>query len=248
MNPIPPKKFYNAVWDQWSDMVIYSPAPRIRRDVLISKILRLKPSSVCDVGCGNGEGLGIIQQKMPDIPLTGLDISQGVIQQNRLRFKGITFENVDINLENINQRFDMVTCMEVVEHCEDYKAVLKRLASMTEKWLFISVPCGPLFPIDRRVGHVRHFHPHQITDVLKQEGFHIAECRQWGFPFFNMYKHIINWSAEKTCQNFLSERKYTFGQKIFCQSLYLAFKLCLPCWGYQMFVLAARSVNKKGTL
>ena len=110
------KVFYNTIWDQWDDMVKYSPAPRIRRDVLISKLLRLNPSSLCDVGCGNGELLGIIQQKMPDIQLTGLDISEGVIKKNRLRFTDITFENVDINHENFNRPFDMVACMEVVEH------------------------------------------------------------------------------------------------------------------------------------
>lgn len=235
-----PRAFYNAAWDKWDNMARYSPAPRIRRDKLISWISKIEPGSLLDVGCGNGEFLVELNQLMPSIKLTGVDISKNVIEANRARFKNMTFNEVDINSDKLNTHFDMVVCMEVLEHCSDYQSTIGRLAGMAEKWLLITVPCGPLFSIDCRVGHVRHFKSEEIVGALAKAGFRVVKLQQWGFPVFNIYKHVINIWPDEMCESFLSEQKYCFNKKILSYITYAAFKLCLPCWGYQMFVMSTR--------
>jgi SAM-dependent methyltransferase len=232
--------FYDSAWEQWNDMIMYSPAPRIRREKLICWLSEIAPKSLLDVGCGNGEFLSEIHRSVPTMELTGADISPAVIESNRARYPDMTFYELDLNRERLQRRFDAVVCMEVLEHCRDYQADIERLAAMTEKWLLITVPCGPLFEIDRRVGHIKHFKPEEMKNALANGGLHVIKIQEWGFPFFNLYKHIINLWPDKICDSFLSEKKYDFKQKMLASATYAAFHFCLPKWGYQMFVMAGR--------
>ena len=232
--------FYDAAWDKWDNMIRYSPAPRIRRDKLISWISKIAPKSLLDVGCGNGEFLLQVHKVIPKIQLTGADVAVELVSSNRLRMPEFIFENLNINKDILPERYDAVVCMEVIEHCADYQEVIARLARMTNQWLLLTVPCGPLFEIDRRVGHMKHFKPKDIEEALANVGLHVIKLQQWGLPFFNIYKHVINVWPDKMCESFLSEQKYGLKQKMLSYATYMAFKLCLPKWGYQMFVMAGR--------
>lgn len=75
---------------------------------------------------------------------------------------GFRFDILNINKDILRERYDAVVCMEVIEHCTDYQEVIGRLVKMTNQWLLITVPCGPLFEIDRRVGHVKLFSTEEI--------------------------------------------------------------------------------------
>lgn len=232
--------FYDCAWQEWRGMVKYSPAPRIRRKKIVSWLSSISPGSILDVGCGNGELLMDVRHLMPDAKLAGADISDAVIESNRINFPDIGFSKIDLNKETLPARFDAVICMEVIEHCDDYRAAIKRLAAMTGKWLLITVPCGPVFEIDRRVGHKRHFKPKEMAEALRNEGLRVIRAEEWGFPFFNLYKRMINLRPDKMRESFLSEQRYGFRQKILASSTYAAFNICLPKWGFQLFVMAGR--------
>lgn len=232
--------FYDAHWKEWNDMILYSPAPRFRREKVLSWLKQLAANSLLDVGCGNGSFLQDVSRVMPGATLTGADISAAIIDLNRINTPDIGFYKLDIDAESLPNKFDAVVCMEVIEHCNDHRAAIKRLAAMTGKWLLITVPCGPLFEIDRRVGHTKHFKAEEIVKALNDEGLWVIKQQQWGFPFFNLYKHAINIWPDRMCESFLSKNKYTMRQKMMTSVTYAAFKLCLPKWGYQLFVMAGR--------
>lgn len=232
-------QFYDDAWGEWNDMIVYSPAPRIRRDKVIAWLRKISFESLIDVGCGNGEFLRGVNKLIPGRRLAGADISQAVIEQNRIRMPDMEFFTLDLDNESLPKKFDVVVCMEVVEHCTDYRQAIKRLAEITEQRLFITVPCGPLFEIDRRVGHARHFMAAEIKTALREAGFRDIKLQQWGFPFFNLYKHLINMSPDKMSESFLSSR-YDRKQKVLAFAVYLSFKTCLPKWGYQLFAQASR--------
>lgn len=235
------QQFYDTAWKKWQDMIRYSPAPRLRRTRIISQIQAVaKSGSLLDVGCGNGEFLLQAGKELPGFKLAGADVSPAVIEANRKALPDISFSVLDLNCEQLDVRYDIVTCMEVVEHCSDYRAAIARLAAMTEGSLFITVPCGPLFEIDRRVGHTRHFSPAEIKAALEESGLTVTRLEQWGFPFFNLYKHLININPDKTCNAFLSDRKYSFVQKALAALVYVSFKFCMPIFGYQLFAAAKR--------
>lgn len=233
--------FYNAAWDKWNDMIRFSPAPRLRRTRLLSWI---RESAGCqtllDVGCGNGEFLLQARKELPALRLAGADVSPAVIRANRASLPDLEFSTLDLNRERLEKRYDIVTCMEVIEHCDDYRDAVTQLAQMTGSWLYITVPCGPLFEIDRRVGHQRHFAPAQMAQALEAAGLEVVRLEAWGFPFFNLYKHLINLSPDRACDAFLSGQAYTPIQKVVATLVYCSFKLCLPFGGYQLFAAARR--------
>lgn len=232
--------FYDAAWKKWNAMIRYSPAPRVRREKMINWLANISPKSLLDVGCGNGEFLMEIHRLMPAAKLAGADVSQAIIEANRSNIPFVDFYKIDIDRETLPENFDAVVCMEVIEHCHDYRAAIKMLSAMAEKWLLLTVPCGPVFEIDRRVGHEKHFKSQEIMDALTKEGFRAVKIINWGFPFFNLYKHMINLWPDKMCESFLSEREYSFMQKVLASITYASFKLSVPKWGYQMFVMACR--------
>ncbi len=234
--------FYNAAWEKWNDMIRYSPAPRLRRTRLLSWI---KKKSGCktllDVGCGNGEFLLQARKELHGLAFSGADVSSAVIEANRASLPEITFTTLDLNRENLDRMHDVVTCMEVIEHCNDYREAISRLAAMTNNWLYLTVPCGPLFEIDHRVGHLRHFSPAEIHEALTSAGLTVTRLEAWGFPFFNIYKYLINMNPDKSCNAFLSNKAYSFSQKLLATLVYFSFKLCIPSRGFQLFAEAKRS-------
>ncbi|MEO5357536.1 MAG: class I SAM-dependent methyltransferase [Nitrospirae bacterium YQR-1] len=232
--------FYDELWKGWNDMHYYSPAPRMRRNKIISMLKKKSIKSLLDVGCGNGEFLKDVRDLIGDVALAGADISPYVIESNRKRFKDMEFYRLNLNDETLPQKFDVVTCMEVVEHCSDYKDSIRRLSEMTAGELIITVPCGPVFEIDRRVGHTVHFSAKMIQDAIEKAGLRVRNIQCWGFPFFNMYKHAINISPNKMTESFMSEKPYTWKQRILADTVYSIFKVCLPWGGYQLFAEAQR--------
>lgn len=242
-------EFYDASWDRWQDMIRYSPAPRLRREKALGWLREHRPGTVLDVGCGNGELLSEVQRVLPGARLTGADISPAVVAANAARFPGMAFTvmNLDEDTAAPMERHDAVVCMEVVEHCLDPEAALGRLAALTGRVLVLSVPCGPLFALDRQVGHTRHFAPADIVPVLERAGLRVELAQRWGFPFFNLYKHAINLRPQAMAEAFLSDKPYSAGQKLLASAALAAFRLCLPWWGYQLFVVARRETSGKAS-
>ena len=230
--------FYDAQWKEWNDMIQYSPAPRFRRTKIISWLKKLPVGSLLDVGCGNGEFLLQVHKVIPKIQLTGADVAVELVTSNRLRMPEFRFNILNINEGILPERYDAVVCMEVIEHCADYQEVINRLAKMTNQWLLLTVPCGPLFEIDRRVGHVKHFNTEEIRQALSRAGMRVIKLQRWGFPVFNLYKHVINLAPDMMCQSFLSSKTYSRRQKALASVLYAAFRLSMPWQGYQLFALA----------
>lgn len=230
--------FYDAKWQEWNDMIYFSPAPRLRRKKILSWLKEIPVRTALDVGCGNGEFLECVRRVRPDIRLAGGDISTTVIEKNRSRMPSVDFHVLDLNTEMLPLQFEAVICMEVIEHCVDYRAAIGKLARMTEKWLFITVPCGPLFEIDRRVGHTKHFTAAEIASALSASAMKVIKLQCWGFPFFNLYKHAINLFPDRMCDAFLSDRRYGAREKFVAWLTYAAFRTSLPFWGYQMFIMA----------
>jgi len=234
------QNFYDNMWEECNDMIYYSPAPRIRRQKIISWTKNLAIDSLLDVGCGNGEFLLQVHKARPDLRLAGADLSQAIIKKNSIKLPMMDFFTLDLDSETISRKFDGVVCMEVIEHCADYRDAIKRLAEMTNKWLFITVPAGPIYEIDRRVGHTKHFTAGEISSAIEQAGLKMLKLQMWGFPFFNLYKRAINVNPDAMCESFLSSKGYGAKEKIIASATYAAFKLSLPWLGNQVFAVASR--------
>jgi len=96
---------------------------------------------IIEIGCGAGDILGKIKKGS----LTGLDISQYIIDRAKKRFKKISF--IVGNAQNLPQevkkrQFDKIICSEVLEHVEEPERVLKEIKKISRKEsiVVISIP------------------------------------------------------------------------------------------------------------
>lgn len=104
-----------------------------------------RPRLALDAGCGEGFALRAV---LGDLPATvvGLDGSLGAVQVAEQLNPEHSFAAGDLyRLPFPARRFDMVVCMEVLEHLDDPRAGLRELARVSAGWLLLSVPHEPLF-------------------------------------------------------------------------------------------------------
>jgi len=228
---------YELGWDVWGDMIRYSPAPFHRRRVIVDIARGLDFENVLDVGCGNGETLAAFAQEFT-AELAGVDLSEAVINANRERFPSATFERLDLERGSLGQKFDLVVCSEVLEHCDDQAAAAANLRAMTSGHLIASVPAGPVFPIDRAMGHHAHFTRKSLHGLLESAGFDVRFTRRWGFPFHSLYKTVINLSPEQTMHSFAGG-SYGPAQRFTGNLLRYLFYLNARGAGWQLFALAS---------
>jgi 2-polyprenyl-3-methyl-5-hydroxy-6-metoxy-1,4-benzoquinol methylase len=85
-----------------------------------------KDASVLDVGCGRGDFLRFIRGIRPDLRLSGIDLS------GTARGEGIRFIPGDILSTEIDERFDAVVSLAVIEHISDVKGFVRRLSRLTK--------------------------------------------------------------------------------------------------------------------
>jgi SAM-dependent methyltransferase len=230
---------YDRGWTEWGDMIRHSPAPFHRRRLILELAQGLSFKSVLDIGCGNGEVLGAFAQRYPGAELVGADLSAAVIAENQRRWPSARFHQLDLGERALTERCDLVVCTEVVEHVFDWKQGLRHLRQMCTGHLIVTVPAGKLFPIDRMMGHHRHFQREEFTEGVRQAGFAVERAWQWGFPFHTLYKSLINLSPERSMKSF-GASAYGASQKLIASVVGASFYLNLrnSPLGRQLVVLA----------
>lgn len=86
-----------------------------RLALLLANVQRLNPDSVLDVGCGAGNALGDLRQRLPHAQLSGIDISFGMLQQARSHEVPLS-QSVVEKLPLAAQSFDLVYAMGVIDY------------------------------------------------------------------------------------------------------------------------------------
>jgi len=114
---------------------------------LIEIIGPLSPTTVLDAGCGEGETLRRLISSLPKkIDAIDVDpecIHRAVIGMPNIRFSVQTIYDLHFEPDS----FDLVLCLEVLEHLQFPEKAVIELARVCRKDLIISVPHEPLFRI-----------------------------------------------------------------------------------------------------
>lgn len=225
----------------WDDAHRYSPAPRHRRRLITEWIRRLRFADCLDAGCAQPYLLEMMRRRQ--IAVHGCDISDEVIRQNRAHFPYARFEQMDLvrQVWPGGRRFDLVVCSEVLEHVESWEAALANLTKMCRRHLLITVPGGKIRPIDRHIGHLRHFSGTELSRALQAQGLKVIRLRRWGWPMHSIYKRAINDVMPGKVYRSFGEKRYGFAKKLFSQIISIAFYVndFFP-WGTQLLILARR--------
>jgi SAM-dependent methyltransferase len=146
---------------------------------------KIVPKTICEVGCGAGEVLKQLQQRLKtDCDLLGCDISPQAIELCRSRAN----EKLRFLLGNIpggsDSFFDLILVLDVIEHLEDYFSFLRNIKDRAAYKVFqipldLSVQnvvrAKPLLRDRQRYGHIHYFNKETALQLLSDVGYEIID-------------------------------------------------------------------------
>jgi SAM-dependent methyltransferase len=157
---------------------------------------QLAVRKVVDVGCGAGEVLRQVHQRLPGAKeCVGYEISPQAYQMTSERAApGLRFELGDF-LESDESDVDLLLLIDVIEHVEDYLGFLRRLRGRARHTI-LHVPLDlsiewllrvtPLVNARRTMGHIHYFTKEITFEALRDTGYEVVDSfyTRWGIELF----------------------------------------------------------------
>ncbi|MBC8002137.1 MAG: class I SAM-dependent methyltransferase [Opitutaceae bacterium] len=143
---------------------------------LIQHRLRIPPgAAVLDIGCGTGAILQALSQRYN---ATGLDQSPLAIELcHQQRIANALLGDFEV-LPDRNQRFDLITLLDVIEHLDDDLTLLKASRERLTPGgsVLVTVPAWPSLwsKHDDLNHHRRRYRRGPLRDVLQRAGFEVT--------------------------------------------------------------------------
>lgn len=116
---------------------------------ILSEIKFLRPKIVLDAGCGEAFVLKSLLDSGRNLEsLTGIDISKKAINMAKKMVPQARFGVMDIrNIESDDNHFDLVLCLETIEHIKNPEKALREIVRVSNKYILLSVPWEPFFSL-----------------------------------------------------------------------------------------------------
>ena len=152
--------------------------PAGRSEVLISKLMQSTNFPVegrlLDIGCGNGGFLRSFSSQVPGWKLMGSEFGD----KNRTVVESIPgVERFHVGpLEDVQDRFDLISLVHVLEHISDPCTLLGQVKKMLTPGgrLILQLPYYVENPLELLVAdHATHFSVHSLRQLLARAGWHI---------------------------------------------------------------------------
>lgn len=129
-------------------------------------------SAILDVGCGEGFTIERLLSLDGHLPIQGLDYDMPAVLEAKEKHPEILFQVGDIGrLPFGADSFELVLCLEVLEHLPDPLAAVAELRRVSARHCLVSVPNEPFF---------------MLANFLRGKN-----VRVWG----NDPEHLHNWTA-----------------------------------------------------
>lgn len=222
------QQIYDENWQVWLDMKVHGPASRWLRSLIRDQISGLpdpqRIRSVLDVGCGEGTITHCLAKWLPETTVVGIDFSKSGIELAQRRYTRPNLRFIhDESSEQLQQRFDLVSAFEVLEHVEPWQDLLGRMAECANQHLLLSFPTGRMRPFEKAVGHFRNFKPGEVEEFLAGKGFEATRTFYAGFPFYSpIYRELCN--ITDAASNSFTTGSYGPRQKLVAQVFYSMFR------------------------
>lgn len=167
------------------------------------KLPKIKPGSLLDVGCSNGEYMEYAQKQGWNVE--GVEFSKFAAEIAQK--KGFHIYHGDLEEINFQKKYDVVTAWMVIEHLHEPNKTLKKIRNLLNQdgYLLISIP--DTSSISRKIfgkysydlqlpTHLFHFNIKSINIIAENNGWNIEK---------------ITW--QKNCQTLLKSLKNLVDEK-----------------------------------
>lgn len=158
----------------------------------IVKKFEITGKTILDVGCGTGSLDFYLAKRANSV--TGIDISKNAIVACKRDAKTLgvskktAFYVRDISKRLMKRKFDVVICLEVIEHIKNDKKLINNISKSLKKngLLILSTPShnAPLYKMgflkgfESRVGHLRRYNMKSIASEIKKTGLTIVHKKK----------------------------------------------------------------------
>jgi 2-polyprenyl-3-methyl-5-hydroxy-6-metoxy-1,4-benzoquinol methylase len=157
---------------------------------------RAGPSSLLDVGCGEGVLVQRWARRLGGARIVGIDLEEESIQAGWAQHPAPNLEYRAMEAENLPfaaDEFDVASAIELLEHVPEPEHTLAEMARCAGRYLLVSVPREPLWRIlnvargaywselGNTPGHVNHWSKRSFVHLLSGHG-DIVEVRS-PFPW-----------------------------------------------------------------
>jgi hypothetical protein len=139
-------------------------------------------TTVCEVGCGAGEILKQLSVTYPKTMFSGYEVSPHAFKLCAQR-EGEKVKYFMSNLLESDDKFDVLLCIDVFEHVEDYMGFLKQLKAKSTFQIFhipiditvSSVLRNTMMYERHKVGHLHYFTLETALASLRDCGYDIVD-------------------------------------------------------------------------
>jgi 2-polyprenyl-3-methyl-5-hydroxy-6-metoxy-1,4-benzoquinol methylase len=138
-------------------------------EYVLEQVRRLNPTSVADIGTGDGRLVRELSIMLPETRIAGLDYSERAIQLARALNPTLDFRCIDITKDSLDETFHVLTLIEVFEHipldfADAFVAAIHSLAHK-DGYLLVTVPHENI-PVS--VKHFRHFSAEKLLSCFEK--------------------------------------------------------------------------------
>jgi len=176
-------------------------------DMLKKNISTKKPERILDAGSGIGTYTFWLSEKYKDSIVDGWEIDKTKLEFSRKFAKELGARNVNFLYGDVTKsspknknKYDLIVSVDVLEHIDDFKGVLRNFYQLLEKggYLFVHTPQinqQRIFKQTKEWHHDEHLHegfsPGELKKELADVGFKIIEVRET-FGFFGKLAWELN--------------------------------------------------------
>src|SRR3989344_4738828 len=121
---------------------------KFNRDI-IRLVSFAEPKTILDIGCGEGFITYNLGEKITS-RILAIDIEEKAIKYANIyhKRKNLDYQVGDLfKLKYENKSFDLVMCIEVLEHLEEFERAMDIMVNLSNKYVLLSVPNEPWFRI-----------------------------------------------------------------------------------------------------
>ena len=194
---------------------------------LLEKEMDYIPSSVLDVGCGQGLNTVRFAEDWPNAKIVGVDLSDVGIEYANAHYAGnknVSFICDDVsNMVDSEKKFDLVCAFELLEHIEDWEKVATAMTKISNRYIMVSVPIGRMREYEKEHGHYRNYQKGELESFFEENGFRTLKTYCAGFPFWSpITRDLLNLLPVDNTSDVQAEMG--LAKKIVSLSLYYSFR------------------------